>query len=117
ASRGACRGLPVGAPPVAAAAPPPRRANPPNPAGAALTRRQAARLLAGAGQAAHVGDFLPAPPIAEADEDIEALNLLAGYFVGLHARENKLAYLEQAWGCTEAAPLIKPMPDQSPELE
>lgn len=71
--------------------------------GGVLTPRLAARLLCGAGQAAAAGDFLPAVAKAEADKDVEALNLLARHFVGLHARENKLAFLEKAWAATQAA--------------
>jgi hypothetical protein len=71
--------------------------------GAALTRRQAARLLTAAGQAAFTGDFLPSMELARGDEDIEALNLLAQQYVALRDREKKLVYLEQAWAATQSA--------------
>jgi hypothetical protein len=87
------------------------------PAGAALTRREAARLLAGAGQAADIAPFLPSPEVAEGDGDVEALNLIARQLVAKHARENKLTFLEQAWEVTQAALALKPPPDLRPEQE
>ncbi len=87
------------------------------PSGAALTRREAARLLAGAGQAAEIAPFLPSPAVAEGDGDIEALNLHARQLVATHARENKLTFLERAWEVTQAALTLKPPPDQLSEQE
>jgi hypothetical protein len=72
------------------------------PSGAALTARQAARLLSDADQAAEAGDFLPSLEKAQGEKDAEAMNLLARHFAGLYARENKLAFLEKAWTATQA---------------
>jgi hypothetical protein len=69
---------------------------------AALTARQAARILTDADQAAAAGDFLPTLERALARKDLEALNLLARHFLGLHAKENKLVHLEKAWAATQA---------------
>jgi hypothetical protein len=77
------------------------------PSGAVLTGRQAARLLIEGGQAADAGDFLPRLDKAKSDRDVESLNLLAKYFVGRHARENKLSDLEKAWDATQAALAVK----------
>jgi hypothetical protein len=78
------------------------------PSGASLTNRQAAHILTEAGQAAESGVFLPGLDKAKAEKDIEALNLLAKHFVGLHARENKLNHLEKAWEAIQAALAVKP---------
>ena len=70
--------------------------------GAALTLRQAAQLLAAADQSADAGFFLPTLAKAQADKDLEGLNLLARHFIGLHERDNKLSHLEQAWSATQS---------------
>src|SRR5262249_37631253 len=49
------------------------------------------------------GEFLPSPERAEADNDREALNLLARHYLAVHAREKKTTHLEQAWKVTQAA--------------
>jgi hypothetical protein len=73
------------------------------PAGkAALNTRQAARVLVAAGESAAAGDFLPTLDKAKSDKDFEALNLLAHHFLGVHAREKKVQFLEQAWTATLA---------------
>ncbi len=79
------------------------------PSGAALTARQAAQILTAANQPADSGVFLPPLDKAEADKDVEALNLLARHFLGLHARDSKLTFLEQAWRATQSA-LANPGP-------
>lgn len=68
----------------------------------AFTQRQAALVLAAAGEAAHVGEFLPSPEKAAADKDHEALNLLTKHFLALHARDKKPQHLEKAWTTTQA---------------
>ncbi|HXG08634.1 MAG TPA: hypothetical protein VNK04_02500 [Gemmataceae bacterium] len=70
---------------------------------AALTRRQAAQLLAAADQAAHVADFLPSLDQAKTAGDREALNLLARHYLALHAKDKKAIHLERAWEATQAA--------------
>lgn len=72
-------------------------------ASAALTRRQAAKLLVGANEPAAAGPFLPSVEEARREKDHEGLNLLARHFLGLHAREKKAPHLEQAWLATQAA--------------
>ncbi len=69
---------------------------------AALSRRQAAKLLIAAGHAVEAGDFLPTPDEAEAGNDREALNLLSRHYLALHAKEKKAALLEEAWKVTQA---------------
>ena len=70
---------------------------------APLTERQAAKLLIAADCSIEAGDFLPAPEKAEADNDREALNLLARHYLAVHARDKKTVHLEQAWQVTQAA--------------
>jgi hypothetical protein len=67
---------------------------------AVLTQRQAARLLAEAGQLHNLGTFLPDPAQALKEKDLEALNLLARHYLELHARDKKSPYLEKAWEAT-----------------
>jgi len=69
---------------------------------AALTVRQAAKVLMAADQAVEAGGFLPKVDEAVAAKDYEALNLLTRHFVALHARERKTASLEKAWSATQA---------------
>jgi hypothetical protein len=69
---------------------------------AALTAPQAAAILIAAGNAADVGVFLPTVEKALADKDHENLNLLAQHYLALHAKEKKLARLEQAWSAVQA---------------
>lgn len=67
-----------------------------------LTRRQTARLLTEANLAEFSGDFLPTPDRAQADKDLEALNLLTRHFIALHAKEAKSGNLERAWAAVQA---------------
>jgi hypothetical protein len=73
------------------------------PAEAPLLQRQAAKLLIAADCLIEAGDFLPTPEKAEADNDREALNLLARHYLAVHAREKKTVHLERAWKVTQAA--------------
>ncbi|QJW94830.1 hypothetical protein [Frigoriglobus tundricola] len=83
------------------------------PAGQAVfTKRQAAKLLTGAGLPEHAGPFLPPPEQAQKDKDLEALNLLARHYLALHARETKSGNLERAWGAVQA---VLGAPDGPPE--
>jgi hypothetical protein len=68
----------------------------------ALTQRQVALILAGAGQESYIGAFLPTPEQAAKDRDHEALNLLTRHYVALYAKEKKTALLEKAWSATQA---------------
>ena len=70
---------------------------------APLSERQAAKLLIAADCLIEAGDFLPTPEKAEADNDREALNLLARHYLAVHARDKKTVHLEQAWQVTQAA--------------
>jgi hypothetical protein len=80
------------------------------PKGAALTVRQAAKLLSSSGHAADAGDFLPSLAKAQTDKDLEGLNLLAQHEIGLHARNSKLTHLEKAWSATQSALALPPTP-------
>ncbi len=70
---------------------------------APLTDRQAVKVLVGAGCTIEAGEFLPGPEKAEADNDREALNLLARHYMALHARDKRTVHLERAWKVTQAA--------------
>ncbi len=70
---------------------------------APLTDRQAVKVLVAAGCTIEAGEFLPGPEIAEADNDREALNLLARHYLALHARDKRTVHLENAWKVTQAA--------------
>lgn len=65
-----------------------------------LSERQAARILAGAGQLVAVGRFLPEPSKALKEKDLEALNLLSRHYLELHAKDKRSPYLEKAWEAT-----------------
>jgi hypothetical protein len=69
---------------------------------AALTARQAAQVLMGAGEPVAAGTFLPGLEQASAAKDSEGLNLLARHFLGVHARAKKVLFLERAWSATQA---------------
>jgi hypothetical protein len=93
------------------------RAETAKPSGAAITPRQAAQVLTAAGQSAATGDFLPPLGLAQANKDLQALNLLAQHYLGRHARDNKLAFLEKAWEATQAALAFVPAPEQRSDQE
>lgn len=83
---------------------------------AALTERQAAQLLMAANEPVAAGSFLPGMDRAVADKDSEGLNLLAHYFLGLHAREKKAVFLERAWSATQSVlALDKAKPEERAE--
>jgi hypothetical protein len=65
-----------------------------------VSARQAARLLAEAGQLLQVGAFLPEPAQALQDKDLEALNLLARHYLDKHGQDKKSPFLEKAWEAT-----------------
>ncbi len=69
---------------------------------AAITERQAAKLLIAANRPIEAGTFLPETEKAEADNDREALNLLSRHHLALYEKEKKTAQLEQAWIITQA---------------
>ena len=69
----------------------------------ALTRRQTAIVLMAAQRPIEAGGFLPDLASAVADNDHEALNLLARHFVALHEKEKKTEFLEKAWDATQSA--------------
>lgn len=68
----------------------------------ALSERQAAIILAGAGQERHIGPFLPSLDLAVKDKDHEALNLLTRHYVAQYAKDKKTDFLEKAWSATQA---------------
>jgi hypothetical protein len=72
-------------------------------AGRMLSPRHGALLLAGIGLEVEMGAFLPAAEQAIADNDREALNLLARHSLARWAKEKKTADLERAWTVTQAA--------------
>jgi hypothetical protein len=74
------------------------------PAGEAVfTARNAALLLAAIGREADLGPFLPSAERASADNDREALNLLARHRLARYATDQDPAHLESAWSVTQAA--------------
>lgn len=68
----------------------------------AISRRQAARLLAGAGYALQAGEFLPDLEQAQRDSDHEALNLLSQHFLAAYEKDPKGDGLQRAWLATQA---------------
>jgi hypothetical protein len=64
-------------------------------------RHAAALLLASAGRQIEAGEFLPTPEEAAKNRDQKSLNLLARYFMALHARDKNKEDLEQAWKVTQ----------------
>jgi len=69
---------------------------------AILTQREAARLIASAGQPRHLGRFLPDFETAEAEGDHEALNYLAIHYRSLYYQDRTSDYMDQAWKVTQA---------------
>ena len=68
-----------------------------------LSERQAVKILFAADCPVEVGEFLPKPEKAEADNDREALNLLARHYLAIYERDKKTIDLERAWKVTQAA--------------
>ncbi len=68
-----------------------------------FTRRQYAKLLIFAGQAAAADKFLPAFDEAQKAKDLEALNLLSRHFLALMSEpDTKAENLEKAWHAVQA---------------
>jgi hypothetical protein len=63
----------------------------------ALSRREAVKLLFGAGQPIAASEFLPDATAALDASDFEGVNLIAQSLVARHEKEGKAALLEQAW--------------------
>lgn len=68
-----------------------------------LDRREAALLLSAIGQEVELGPFLPTLAEAEAQNDREALNLMARHALALFQKEKRNEHLETAWTVTQAA--------------
>ena len=69
--------------------------------GKALTRREAVKLLFGAGQQVAAIEFLPNATDALDAADFEGLNLFAQSLVAQHEKDGKAALLEQAWAALQ----------------
>ncbi|MGI9243500.1 MAG: hypothetical protein ACR2RV_22055 [Verrucomicrobiales bacterium] len=65
-------------------------------------RMMAARVLIAAGRPVEGGEFLPPLETAAAANDVEALNLIAYYFLTRFGQEPKREYLESGWEATQA---------------
>ncbi len=65
-------------------------------------RMMAARVLIGAGRPVEGGEFLPPLEVAEQSKDVEALNLIAYYFLTRFGQEPKKEFLESGWEATQA---------------
>lgn len=65
-----------------------------------IDARQVSKLLVDSDLSIYLKDFLPAPEQAVQSKDIEALNLLARYYIARHAQEPKSQHLEEAWKVT-----------------
>ena len=68
-----------------------------------LDRREAALLLSAIGHEVEMGPFLPSLAEAEAQNDREALNLMARHALARFAKEQRNEHLETAWQVTQAA--------------
>jgi hypothetical protein len=68
----------------------------------AFTDRQAARLLADAGEPLFIADFLPKLDEAQKANDLEALNLLSRHFLAKQGVETETGNLEKAWAAVQA---------------
>ena len=71
-------------------------------AGAGLERRQLALVLVSAAEALSLAGLLPSADEAEANDDREGLNLIARHALARFDKEEKVAWLEQAWRATQA---------------
>ena len=67
-----------------------------------MPKRDAAKLLAAAGQEERLRGFLPTIEEAKAQDDREALNLLSRYFLAKHQQDPNQELLEQAWNVNQA---------------
>ena len=68
-----------------------------------IDRREAAMLLSELKQDVELGVFLPTAAAAEADNDREALNLLARHALAMYAKEKRRDWLQVAWQVTQSA--------------
>ncbi len=84
-----------------------------------LSKHQIAHTLMAANFASEAGEFLPTPEHAKAEEDLEALNLLARHYLALNARDKKAVQLEKAWDVTQAilASRIAPVAEKQEALK
>lgn len=65
-----------------------------------ITARQISKLLVDSDLSVYLAAFLPSSEEAFKNKDLEALNLLAKYYIAKHKLEPKSAHLEQAWNVT-----------------
>ncbi|MBI1381262.1 MAG: hypothetical protein GC161_09245 [Planctomycetaceae bacterium] len=70
---------------------------------APLSRRDLARVLVAANQPLHLDGLLPTAEAAIAEDDREALNLIARHVLARHADDGNSEWLESAWTVTLAA--------------
>lgn len=82
----------------------------------ALTTRQAAQLLAHAGQASQLAGFLPSEDRARKEQDLEALNLYSQYYLARYEQDKKLTWLEKAWAVLQTI-LILPSSSENREQQ
>lgn len=71
-------------------------------AGTRLDRRALVRVLVGANETWHAGEFLPTPVEAEASGDREGLNLIARQRIACFEKDQKTNWLVDAWSATQA---------------
>jgi hypothetical protein len=83
---------------------------------AALTKRQAAKLLFAAGEILATRDFLPDAKKAEEDKDYEGLNLLSQYYGAIYQKETRAADLEQSWLVTQAVLAAEEIDDEQKQI-
>lgn len=83
----------------------------------ALEARQAARMLAGADQAAETGVFLPPEEKVRAEKDLEFLNLYVRHYLAKYDVDKKLTWLEKAWSATQAVLAVAPEAKQQIDQE
>ncbi|MBL8823771.1 MAG: hypothetical protein JNJ77_14375 [Planctomycetia bacterium] len=65
-----------------------------------ISEREVSKLLVESDLSVYLKDFLPSPDEAFQSKDLEALNLLARYYIAKHAQEPKSKHLEDAWKVT-----------------
>ncbi len=76
----------------------------------------AARLLIGSDSAAEAGPFLPDPEAAAKDENVEALNLLALYYLALRdEKDDAKKNLEKAWDVNQRILAAKELKEEERE--
>lgn len=81
--------------------------------GRLFSPKESAQLLAAAGQISKLGEFLPTPQEAEAQADIELLNLISQYYLARYGREGDNANLQRAWEAIQAALAVKDVPSDA----